>query len=77
MRKANVDETKALKELVACVRLDTPLHLRADSPQSRPVAGMSTDPADVFEAILDPLFDEDVYMRRMKTEPPMPLGDHC
>ena len=77
MPKANVEDANTLKELVACVRLDTPLHLRADSPQSRPVAGMSTDPADVFEAILDPLFDEDVYMRRMKTEPPMPLGDHC
>ena len=77
MPKANVEDAKALKEQVACVRLDTPLHLRADSPQSRPVAGMSTDPADVFEAILDPLFDKDVSMRHMKTEPPMPLGDHC
>ena len=31
----------------------------------------------LFDAILDPLFDEDVFLRRMKTQPPMPLGDHC
>ena len=85
MRKATVDETQALKELVACVRLGnvqrfatgTALALRADSPRSRPVPGPSSAPGDVFDAILDPLFDEDVFLRRMKTQPPMPLGDHC
>ena len=49
----------------------------SDEPAGPPQEPSSTHYVDLFDAVLDPLFDEDVFMGSEELCPKMPLGDHC
>ena len=87
--KAGSESGDRLKELVYAVRLENATMCRPDPNKNPepPAVLDGPDPselttknfADVFNAVLDPFFDEDVYMGTDERYPVMPLepiGDY-
>ena len=77
--KASLQDAEKLKELVYAVRLENAKRYGTDTnkcpepPAEAPVV-TTNNYADVFAAVLDPFFDEDVYMGTDELHPAMPLG---
>jgi hypothetical protein len=79
-KAANKDHEEMLIDLVFAVQLVNAT--RYSTPESAEPAGTPQEPSsrhflDLFDAVLDPFFDEDVYMGSDELFPVMPLGDHC
>ena len=69
-----------LKEVVFSVQLVNATRYsttESDEPAGSPQEPSSTHYVDIFDAVLDPFFDEDVFMGCDELDPIMPLGDHC
>ena len=74
------DQEEILKEIVFSVRLVNATRYsvtESDEPAGPPQEPSSTHFVDLFDAVLDPFFDEDVFMGSEELGPIMPLGDHC
>ena len=78
VRKANSDDRGVLDDLVRCVRLEKSKCVVPDKLElhpGRPSAATTPDYSALFNAVLDPLFDEEAYVRSKKLYSRMPLGD--
>ena len=81
--KATREQRSILEQLVHAVRLEntTQYHSEPPVPEAivltptpcRPVVQTCMEYTDIFDAVLDPAFNEDEFM----ASPPLPLGDHC
>ena len=79
-KAANTEHEAMLIELVFAVQLVNAT--RYSTTESDEPAGPPPEPSkphfvDIFDAVLDPFFDEDVFTGRDELDPIMPLGDHC
>ena len=74
------DQEAMLKEIVFSVRLVNATRYsttESDEPAGPPQEPSSTYFVDLFDAVLDPNFDEDVFIGIEELGPIMPAGDHC
>ena len=79
-KATNKDHEERLIELVIAVQLVNAT--RYSTPESADPAGTPQEPSsrhflDVFDAVLDPFFDEDVFTGSDEIFPVMPIGDPC
>ena len=82
VQKAHPTVAKVLKKLVHSVRLENAtsvlMSATPEQPRAAPLRHPSSDYTALFDAIIDPSFDEDEYMGRAERPPPMlAIGDHC
>ena len=68
-----------MKSLVSKVTLCNPTNSSPRGPDlpRAPLAATPPSYESIFQAVLDPLFDESMYMASHKTVPRPQLGDHC
>ena len=74
------DQEAMLKEIVFSVRLVNATRYsttESDEPAGPPQDPSSTYFVDLFDAVLDPFFDEDVFTGSDEIFPVMPIGDPC
>jgi len=79
VREAGEEDQNSLQSLVSLVELHNKKNFSPDQPDLPRAPPAATTPhyESIFDAVLDPLFDDSMYMASHKTVPRPPLGDHC